>query len=168
MKLKSKPAVPVVFAFSGDPVVAGIAESLARPGGNATGMTFMSIELNAKRIDLIRIALPQCRKVSLLSNRRHPGEAREFENDGAEMRNRIVARAKSIAEQLSAPPPEPLRFDTNGVATVTGWRVKKDADALVLDQPTVDGKRTLHLNADSGGGVASCELKVDTEFWTGL
>src|SRR4051812_26891789 len=40
--VQARPAVPVVFAFSGDPVVGGIVQSLARPGGNATGMSFMS------------------------------------------------------------------------------------------------------------------------------
>jgi putative ABC transport system substrate-binding protein len=75
--VRAKPSVPVVFAYSGDPVVAGIAQSFARPGGNATGMSFMSLELNPKRIDLVRTALPACRKVGLLSNARHAGE----END---------------------------------------------------------------------------------------
>jgi putative ABC transport system substrate-binding protein len=76
--VRAKPAVPVVFAFSADPVVAGIAQSLARPGGNATGVTFMSLELNTKRIDLLRRALPDVRRVALLSNARHAGEENEI------------------------------------------------------------------------------------------
>ncbi|HYD05691.1 MAG TPA: ABC transporter substrate-binding protein [Reyranella sp.] len=70
--------VPIVFAFSGDPVVAGIAQSLARPGGNATGITFMSVELMAKRIDFLRRAAPASRRLALLSNANHPGEEREI------------------------------------------------------------------------------------------
>jgi putative ABC transport system substrate-binding protein len=73
----AKPNVPLVFGFSGDPIVAGIAQSLPRPGGNATGVTFMSLELMPKRIDLLRTALPSCRKIALLSNARHPGEENE-------------------------------------------------------------------------------------------
>ncbi len=76
--VKAKPSVPVVFGFSGDPVVAGLIDSLARPGGNATGVSFMSIELNPKRIDLLRFALPNCRRVALLSNPRHAGEENEI------------------------------------------------------------------------------------------
>lgn len=76
--VRARPAVPVVFAFSGDPVVAGVVQSLAHPGGNATGMSFMSIELNPKRIGLARELVPGCRKVALLSNRRHPGEEKEI------------------------------------------------------------------------------------------
>ena len=74
----AKPSVPVVFGFSGDPVVAGIAQSLSRPGGNATGLSFMSIELNPKRIDLLRTAVPGCRKIALMSNARHAGEEKEI------------------------------------------------------------------------------------------
>ena len=76
--VRAKPAVPVVFAFSGDPVVAGMVDSLARPGGNATGMTFMSIELSPKRLGLARELVPGCRKVALFANRRHPGEEKEI------------------------------------------------------------------------------------------
>lgn len=74
----AKPSVPVVFGFSGDPVVAGIAQSLSRPGGNATGVSFMSIELNPKRIDFLRTAVPTCRRIALLSNPRHAGEENEI------------------------------------------------------------------------------------------
>lgn len=77
--LRSKPKVPVVFGFSGDPVAAGIAESLPRPGRNATGVSFMSVELLPKRIDFLRMAVPGCQRVALLSNARHPGEENEIE-----------------------------------------------------------------------------------------
>lgn len=78
--MATKPSVPVVFGYSGDPVVAGIVQSMARPGGNATGVSFMSIELNAKRIDLLRTALPGCRRIALLSNARHAGEENEIKS----------------------------------------------------------------------------------------
>jgi putative ABC transport system substrate-binding protein len=77
--IRAKPSVPVVFAYSGDPIVAGAAQSLARPGGNATGMSFMSVELMPKRIDLLRTALPACRRIALLTNALHPGEEAEVE-----------------------------------------------------------------------------------------
>jgi len=78
LAVRAQPQVPIVFAFSGDPVMAGVVQSLARPGGNATGMSFLSIELNPKRIGLAREIVPGCRKVALLSNRRHPGEEKEI------------------------------------------------------------------------------------------
>ncbi|QQS12525.1 MAG: ABC transporter substrate-binding protein [Rhodospirillales bacterium] len=76
--VRAKRTVPVVYGYSGDPVVAGIAQSLARPGGDSTGATFMAIELNPKRVDLVREALPACRRIALLSNARHAGEELEI------------------------------------------------------------------------------------------
>jgi putative ABC transport system substrate-binding protein len=75
-----KVPVPVVYATSGDPVLAGFAESFARPGGNMTGMTFMSAEMNEKRLDLIREIMPQLRRVAVIANPEHPGEELERTN----------------------------------------------------------------------------------------
>ena len=69
--------VPVVYVISGDPVEAGIAQSLARPGGNATGITLMSVELNGKRLELLREFLPTLHKVAILANPLHRGEPLE-------------------------------------------------------------------------------------------
>ena len=66
--------VPVVYVFSGDPVSAGFADSLARPRGNMTGLTFMAAELNGKRLELLREIIPDLRRVAILANPEHPGE----------------------------------------------------------------------------------------------
>lgn len=66
--------VPVVYVFSGDPVSARLADSLARPRGNMTGLTFMAAELNGKRLELIREIIPGLRRVALVANPAHPGE----------------------------------------------------------------------------------------------
>jgi putative ABC transport system substrate-binding protein len=65
--------MPSVYVFSGDPVVAGIAESLARPGGDMTGLTFMAPELNAKRLELLRDIVTGLRRVAIIANPEHPG-----------------------------------------------------------------------------------------------
>lgn len=72
--------VPVVYVYSGDPVAAGLAESLARPRGNMTGLTFMAAEFNGKRLELLREILPRLRRVAILANPEHPGEPREHGN----------------------------------------------------------------------------------------
>jgi putative tryptophan/tyrosine transport system substrate-binding protein len=72
-----KPAAPVVFGFSGDPVQAGLVESFARPGGNFTGMTYLALELVGKRIELLKELVPQTRRVAILARPQHPGEPRE-------------------------------------------------------------------------------------------
>jgi len=73
-KVKS---TPVVFAFSGDPVAAGFVDTLARGRGNLTGLTYLAIELNGKRIDLLKELLPNVTRVTLLTNPIHAGEPQE-------------------------------------------------------------------------------------------
>ncbi|HSE86531.1 MAG TPA: ABC transporter substrate-binding protein [Candidatus Binatia bacterium] len=71
--------VPIVFWFSGDPIEAGLVQSLARPGGNATGMTFLAYELVGKRVELLKEAVPRVSRVAVLANPAHPGEQRELQ-----------------------------------------------------------------------------------------
>ena len=73
----AKPACPVVFAFSGNPVDAGFVQSFARPGGNLTGISLMSLDLSGKRIELLREIVPNVRRVAVLARPEHAGEHRE-------------------------------------------------------------------------------------------
>jgi putative ABC transport system substrate-binding protein len=66
--------VPVVYVFSGDPVSAGFTDSLARPRGNMTGVTFMAADFNGKRLELLREIMPRLRRVVLVANPAHAGE----------------------------------------------------------------------------------------------
>lgn len=70
-------STPIVFAFSGDPVEAGFVQSLARPGGNLTGMSFLTLELVGKRIELLREFMPQVKRIAALANPQHPGDQAE-------------------------------------------------------------------------------------------
>ncbi|TWB03707.1 putative ABC transport system substrate-binding protein [Bradyrhizobium stylosanthis] len=65
--------VPVVYIFSGDPVAAGFADSLARPRGNMTGVTLMAAELNGKRLEILRDIVPGLRRVAIIANPEHHG-----------------------------------------------------------------------------------------------
>ncbi len=69
--------VPVVFAYSGDPVEAGLVASLGRPGGSTTGMSFMALDLVGKRLELIKDMAPKSRRIAILANPQHPGEKAE-------------------------------------------------------------------------------------------
>ena len=70
-KVKS---TPVVFAFSGDPVAAGFVDTLSHGKENLTGLSYMAVELNGKRLDLMKEILPTVSHVTLLTNPIHPGE----------------------------------------------------------------------------------------------
>lgn len=63
--------IPIVVAVSNDPVEAGLVASLARPGGNVTGVTFLSSELAAKRLQLLKQAAPGVSRVAVLWNPDH-------------------------------------------------------------------------------------------------
>jgi putative ABC transport system substrate-binding protein len=147
--------VPIVFGYSGDPVVGGLVQSLARPGGSATGMTFMSIELMAKRIDFLRMAVPASRRVALLSNANHPGEEREIaacksvlERSGVEL---TVHRIKS-AEEI-APAVDGALQDTQALLVLPSGTMVRAAPAmaaqcLVRKTPLVSGWASI---AQAGG-----------------
>lgn len=68
---------PVVFGFSGDPLTAGLIESFARPGTNFTGLSFLAFDLVGKRIDFVRELVPGLKRIAILANPGHPGEAAE-------------------------------------------------------------------------------------------
>ena len=61
-------AIPIVMSNTGDPVGAGIIASLARPGGNVTGLSLVATELSAKRLELLKEAVPGLTRVAMLWN----------------------------------------------------------------------------------------------------
>ena len=72
-------SVPVVFGFSGNPVELGIVASFARPGGNATGLSFLALDLAAKRVEILKEVAPAITRVAVLSNPEHAGEPSELQ-----------------------------------------------------------------------------------------
>ncbi len=66
--------IPIVMALSGDAVATGIVASVARPGGNITGSTFFFPEINAKRLELLKEAVPRASRVALLLNPDNPAK----------------------------------------------------------------------------------------------
>jgi len=71
---------PVVFAFVPDPIGLGVAESLAHPGGNFTGVTYSEAVLGGKRLEVLIDALPATRRIAVLWSRAHPENIPLFES----------------------------------------------------------------------------------------
>lgn len=85
--------MPVLFGMSADPVEAGIVASLARPGANLTGTTFLSVQLVGKRLELLKEAVPGLSSVAIVSNPDHAGEQAELrESLGAARRLGLTAQ----------------------------------------------------------------------------
>jgi putative tryptophan/tyrosine transport system substrate-binding protein len=70
--------VPIVMVSSGDPVATGLVASLARPGGNLTGLTGLATELSGKRLELLREAIPSLARVAVLWNARDAAMTHTF------------------------------------------------------------------------------------------
>ena len=90
---KATTAIPIVFVVAEDPVRLGLVASLARPGGNATGINFFSAELAAKRLELLRTTVPTATRVAALLN---PAEAMIAEAN----RRDVEAAASAMGLQL--------------------------------------------------------------------
>src|SRR5262245_43822437 len=71
--------IPIVVAIAGDAVATGLVQSLARPGANVTGTTFSFPELNAKRIEMLKEALPTVKRIAVLMNPTNVGNVVTFE-----------------------------------------------------------------------------------------
>ena len=86
--------IPVVFFGGGDLVAAGLIDSLARPGGNLTGFTTMSLELNPKRLELLSELVPQAKVIALLVNPKNP------QTEGVVRDVQDAPRAKGVQLQI--------------------------------------------------------------------
>jgi putative ABC transport system substrate-binding protein len=81
--------IPIVFTTGTDPVAAGLVASLNRPGGNATGVTFLGNELLPKRMELLHEVIPGATKVALLVNSKNPAASQGIIPDAQEAARRL-------------------------------------------------------------------------------
>src|SRR5262249_9926857 len=70
--------IPIVFPLAGDPLGTGLVASLARPGGNVTGLSNQAADLGGKRIEILRDLVPGFRRLGILANANYPGAATEI------------------------------------------------------------------------------------------
>ena len=123
--------IPIVMAVSADPVETGLVSSLARPGGNTTGLSLLSPELSGKRLELLKAVVPRVSRIAVLFNPTNPASA-------IQMREAEVA-ARALGAQLQ-------RLDVRGpddFAKAFQAATRGQAGALlVLDDPLPFSYRT--------------------------
>ena len=123
--------IPIVMAFDTDPVGSGFAASLAKPGGNITGLSTLAPELSAKQIELLKEIVPKLARVAVLGTASRPGSAhalREVEN---------AAKALKVQVQFQDV------VDPKGIDAAFLAARKGGADAvLVLGSPLFNANRT--------------------------
>ena len=99
---KATKTIPVVFVIGSDPVKAGLVASFSRPGGNVTGFTLWTIEMESKRLALLRELVPRVPLIGVLVNPRFPPaeqELRDLEPAAKAVNQKLlVARANDDAE----------------------------------------------------------------------
>jgi ABC-type uncharacterized transport system substrate-binding protein len=96
--------IPIVFTSGSDPVADGRVASLAQPGGNLTGVSFLTVDLHPKRLELVSEMVPQARTIGLLVN---PNQAATKD---VIQQVAVAARAKHIElKPLRCPPTRTLR-----------------------------------------------------------
>lgn len=119
------PTIPIVFVMGGDPVGLGLAVSLSRPGGNATGMTIISADLAPKRLGLLRELVPNATAFAALTNPDTP------EGRGQSSDMRAAAQVLGLN----------LRFleatDEKGIERAFATLTQEKADALLVGSDPV-------------------------------
>jgi putative tryptophan/tyrosine transport system substrate-binding protein len=117
-------AIPIVFMVTSDPVQLGLVASLNRPGGNITGVAMMGVELEAKRLELIREVVPKAALIGMLTNP---------DNPQAESQTRTIQDAvRAIGQQVFR-----LNASTSSeLEAAFANFVQRRVDALLVGQDT--------------------------------
>ena len=111
--------IPIVMAFDSDPVGNGFVTSLARPGGNVTGLSALSPELSGKQLELLKEIIPKLSRVAVLGNSTEPANPKTFKE--------IELAAGPLGVQL-----QPLDvLDPKDIETAFRAAIKAHADALL-------------------------------------
>jgi len=94
---KATTTIPIVFPTAIDPVAAGVVASLARPGGNVTGLSILTPELSPKRLELLKQVIPGLSRVAVLWNAANPANALPWrETQGASRALGVVLQSREV------------------------------------------------------------------------
>jgi putative tryptophan/tyrosine transport system substrate-binding protein len=136
--------IPIVFAIAVDPVGAGLVASLARPGGNVTGLSMQAADLAGKRLELLREVLPGLRRLAIMANVGYQASVVEIAEVQAaagklalELEVLEIRRAQDIAPAFGTLKTSPQALYVCGDALVTANRSRISTLALGARLPTI-------------------------------
>ena len=177
--MNASKTIPIVMVGTGaDPVEAGLIESLARPGGNVTGITNLSRELGGKRLELLKQAVPKLARVEVLYDPASPGFASEVKEDlpvaaralGLTLRSWEVRDADGLERvfaALSKERPDGLYVPGGGQLTgangkrIAGFALKRRLSSVYQSREYVDAGGLMSYSADPAESYRRVAYYVD-------
>ena len=140
--------IPIVFAVAGDPVGTGLVASLARPGGNATGLSIQVTDLSGKRLELLRELVPPLRRLAILVNINNPATVLDMSETevaartvGLEVVRLDVQRSEDFGPAIDGLKGSAEAVYVPSDPLMNGNRVRINTLALGARLPTVCGLR---------------------------
>jgi putative ABC transport system substrate-binding protein len=147
--MQATAVIPIVFALGLDPVGAGVVASLARPGGNVTGLSTQSTDIAGKRLELLREVLPRLRRLAIIGNADFPQGMLEMAEVqavarglGIEVAPLEIRRAEDIAPAFEALKAQADALYVVGDALVNANRTRIITFSLSARLPTIFNTRS--------------------------
>ena len=140
--------IPIVFATVADPLGTGLVASLARPGGNVTGLSLTSPELAGKRLELLREVVPSLHRLAIMANADYPPAMRELDEVetaarplGIETIALKIRQAADIAPAFEALKGRAEALYVVGDSLTAANQVRINSFALAARLPTMNPNR---------------------------
>jgi putative ABC transport system substrate-binding protein len=149
-------SIPIVFSLGGDPVKLGLVSALNRPGGNVTGVSFLTNTLGAKRMELLHTLVPQARLIGLLENPLNPNnqsEIADMETAARAFGQQVIVAGAHNEDEIDAAFAKFVEQRVNAISVVADGFFNSRRERLAALQkrfsiPAVFGQR---LFAAAGG-----------------
>jgi putative tryptophan/tyrosine transport system substrate-binding protein len=160
-------SIPIVFAVATDPLGSGLVPSLARPGGNVTGLSVQASDIAGKRLELLREAVPRLRHLAIMFDAGYPATVREMDEAqsaartlGLEVAPQGIRRAEDIAIAFDAlkSRADALYVAVDALILANGTRIA--TQALSMRLPTMFDDRIIV----QAGGLMSYGASITDLF----
>jgi putative tryptophan/tyrosine transport system substrate-binding protein len=136
---QSTAAIPIVFAAQMDPVGAGVVASLARPGGNITGMSIQQTDTAGKRLELLREVVPNLGRLAIMANVGAPGAVLE--------KHEVETTARTLGLEVTA---SEIRQVEDIHSAIEGFKSRADALYVATDPLVFNNRIQINTLAQNG------------------